>query len=295
MIAITVRTLLHAALGAGVVLAAVPQARAVGPQGTYSDWWLPDQPAEGFFNLDGYIQPLNEPTVGPGQVPFAYFYSSQFGIVTGDGGYIGIQKDANGKRAIFSIWGASAANCADVPGAICRPFTGEGDGYQTMVPYAWVPGHRYRTRVWVQGSDADGDWWVGELGDVTAGTAEVVGYIRVPHAYQWLKSYVINWVEWYAPQAASCDQLPESTVLFRTAGRQRRWRPRGRAEQPLRHRCVPVEHRHAQRLGAASQWRPRPPLRRRLRALKALATDVFEAPPFSTPRPGAAAVPARAR
>lgn len=214
MIAITVRTLLHAALGAGVVLAAVPHARAVGPQGTYSDWWLPDQPAEGFFNLDGYIQPLNEPTVGPGQVPFAYFYSSQFGIVTGDGGYIGIQKDANGKRAIFSIWGASAANCADVPGAICRPFTGEGDGYQTMVPYAWVPGHRYRTRVWVQGSDAAGDWWVGELGDVTTGTAQVVGYIRVPHAYQWLKSYVINWVEWYAPQAASCDQLPESTVLF---------------------------------------------------------------------------------
>jgi hypothetical protein len=122
-------------------------ASAVGPQGTYTDWWLPNLPAEGFFNIDGYITPVNEPTVGPGQVQFAYFYSSQFGIVDGDGGYIGIQTDGNGKRAIFSIWGANGAQCADVAGAICQPFTGEGDGYQTLVPYEWVPGHRYRTRV----------------------------------------------------------------------------------------------------------------------------------------------------
>jgi hypothetical protein len=189
-------------------------ASAVGPQGTYTDWWLPNLPAEGFFTIDGYITPVNEPTVGPGQVQFAYFYSSQFGIVDGDGGYIGIQTDGNGKRAIFSIWGANGAQCADVAGAICQPFTGEGDGYQTLVPYEWVPGHRYRTRVWALDSDADGDWWVGEVADLTAGTAQVVGYIRVPPVYQWLKSYIINWVEWYAPQAETCDQLPESAVLF---------------------------------------------------------------------------------
>lgn len=215
MARVRIRTAACAALVAGFAAAgAGTRASAVGPQGTYSDWWLPDQPPEGFFNLDGFISPANEPTVGPGQVQLAYFYSSQFGIVDGDGGYIGIQKDANGKRAIFSIWGANAARCADAAGAICRPFTGEGDGYQTMVPYAWSPGHRYRTRVWAVDSDAAGDWWVGELADLTAGTAQVVGYIRVPLGYRWLKNYVINWVEWYAPQAANCDQLPSSAVYF---------------------------------------------------------------------------------
>lgn len=204
----------RAAVCACIVAGFASAAFAVGPQGTYSDWWLPNPPSEGFFNLDGFITPANEPAVGPGQVQFAYFYSSQFGMVDGDGGYIGLQSDANGKRAIFSIWGANAASCADVAGAICRPFTGEGDGFQTMVPYAWVPGHRYRTRVWVLDTDASGDWWVGEVADLTDNTAQVVGYIRVPLVYQWLKSYVINWVEWYAPQAPTCAQLPQSAVYF---------------------------------------------------------------------------------
>src|SRR4030095_6485227 len=77
-------------------------------RGTYSDWWLPTEPVysngkRGYYNKDIVLFPGNDP--GPGQ---SYFYSHQLGIVDGDGGYIGIQSDANGKRAIFSLWQATA-------------------------------------------------------------------------------------------------------------------------------------------------------------------------------------------
>lgn len=197
-----------------VIAASAESARAAGIEGTYTDWIFANMPAEGFFNIDGYITPKNDPTPDSGQVQPAYFYSMQFGIVTGDGGYIGIQKDADGKRAIFSIWGATAATCSTEPGALCRPFTGEGDGYQTIIPYQWVAGHTYRTRVWALSTDADGDWWIGEIMDQNTGVASVVGTIRVPLGYQWLSYYTINWVEWYAPRPPSCDSVPESVVFF---------------------------------------------------------------------------------
>src|SRR5947207_4890870 len=74
---------------------------AVGPHGTYSDWSLP---GSGYYNIDTPIFPSNDPRPAPGQVSQAYFYSAQFGFVHGPGGYIGIQTDGRGKRAIFSIW-----------------------------------------------------------------------------------------------------------------------------------------------------------------------------------------------
>ena len=211
---------------AGLILVAswfalAPAVAGVGTQGTYSDWIFPDMPAGGFQEIEDMIYPANDPAAKPGQVAQAYFYSSQFGIVSGDGGYIGIQTDTGNspapKKAIFSIWGANAARCSTVEGALCQPFTGEGDGYQTLIPYEWVAGHQYRTRVRALDSDAGGDWWVGEITDETTGDTQIVGYIRVPSVYEGLSYYVINWVEWYAPQAETCDQLPSSTVYFSPA------------------------------------------------------------------------------
>src|SRR5690242_17244681 len=112
-----------------------PAFAAVRPQGTYSDWALP---GSGYYNIDTPIFPSNDPRPAPGQQNQAYFYSSQFGFTNGPGGYVGIQTDANGKRAVFSIWDANGVSCSSVRGAICQRFTGEGDGYQTMIPYNWV-------------------------------------------------------------------------------------------------------------------------------------------------------------
>lgn len=210
---ITTRMAMGVAL-AGLLDAGPAWAQVI-PGGTYSEWTVPNQPADGFFNIDTTIFPSNEPAPGPGQVQPWLFYSSQFGIVgSGVGGYIGIQKDPNGKRAIFSIWNANGAQCAPLPGALCRPFTGEGDGYQTLVPYNWVAGRHYRTRVWVLSSDASGEWWIGEVKDETTGIAQVIGYIRVPSHWKWLDGYVVNWAEWYGPKPATCSQVPRWMVYF---------------------------------------------------------------------------------
>jgi hypothetical protein len=189
------------------------------PQGTYTDftYWA-NYPSSGYFNFDKLMYVANDPKPRIGQVTQAYFYSHQFGSVGGDGGYIGIQTDGNGKRAIFSWWAAIGASCSPQPGAICRPFSGEGTGYQTMIPYSWQVGHYYRTRVWIVSQNNTAETWVGAVQDRgtnnTAGTEVVIGYITVPRSFGYLSYVSVNWVEWYAPRAANCDQLPYSSVTF---------------------------------------------------------------------------------
>ncbi len=178
--------------------------------GTYSDWLLPPEPTNpggtrGYYNQDIVVFAGNDP--GPSQ---SYFYSHQFGLVGGDGGYIGIQSDGNGKRAIFSIWQATAAYG---PG-IARPFSGEGEGYQTIIPYNWVPGHYYRLRVWTTGVDDVGTWWCGWIKDNSTGVENWIGCIRVPYWWHWLSSYSITWIEDYGPQHPNCDAVPYAVVYF---------------------------------------------------------------------------------
>lgn len=83
--------------------------------------------------------------------------------------------DVNGKRAIFSIWNAYGAQCSSVPGAICQPFTGQGDGYQTLIPYNWVVSHHYYVYVY---ADSPG-WLGGWVYDQELGTWTLIGAIQV--------------------------------------------------------------------------------------------------------------------
>ena len=199
-------------IGAGDELAfATSPSAPISPQGTYSDWSLP---GNDYYNIDTPIVPVNDPRPSRGQVNQAYFYASQFGFTGGPGGYAGIQTDANGKRAIFSIWDADQALCSGVAGAICQPFGGEGVGYQTMIPYPWTARHAYRTRVWALNKDASGEWWLGAILDDTLGTEAIIGSIHVPTGRGRLSGTIYTWVEWYAPQASNCTQLPLSLVFF---------------------------------------------------------------------------------
>lgn len=213
----TIRRALYAGLVVCVSVSSMAQAQ-IRPRQTYSDWLLPNPPSEGFSDANSRFHPSNNPIAGPGEVDPWYFYSWQFGFVNGDGGYIGIQKDPGlppaSKKAIFSIWGANAANCSPVEGAICQPFSGEGEGYQTLIPYNWVAGHRFRVRVREVRSDSGGHWWKGDITDLTTGVTKMIGEIRVPLSYQRLRAWSVNWVEWYGPEADTCGQLPESTVYF---------------------------------------------------------------------------------
>lgn len=201
-------------------LAADSAGAQVGIQGTYSWWTFQNPPAAGFITAESRISPSNVPAAGPGQVPPWLYYSWYFTLVDGDGAYIGIQKDPQvppaNKKAIFSMWGATAAICSPVEGAICQPFTGEGEGYQTLIPYNWVAGHRYRVRVRQISTGSAGDWWAGQIKDETTGVTTLIGKIRVPPVYRRINSWSVHFVEWYGPRPDTCGELPESTVyVFR--------------------------------------------------------------------------------
>lgn len=189
-------------------LYAIP-AHATTQQGTYSNWRAPaGAPAGGWEGIGEYVYPVNDPKPTAGQAPQAYFYSNQFGVST-TGGYVGIQTDINGKRAIFSLWGATSATCSPVPGAICQPFGGEGTGYQTLIPYAWQAGVRYFT--YVSRDPNQCNKWNGSISDGSTTTA--IGSIVVPGCGG-ITDGNSTWVEWYAANPADCSGYPSADVYF---------------------------------------------------------------------------------
>jgi hypothetical protein len=51
------------------------------------------------------------------------------------GGHIGLQKDNNGERVLFSLWGADNCVASTVAGSLCEFFKEVGTGYHAAVPY----------------------------------------------------------------------------------------------------------------------------------------------------------------
>lgn len=198
----------------GLVIAAVSltaePAFAVKTGGTYS-WW--DMPSGPHYNLDSHIFVGNN--IEPGQPYLGWFFSHQFWPANGSpGGYIGIQVDSR-KKAIFSWWGAVGSRCSTVVGAECGPFSGEGSGQRTLIPYNWKTGVDYRARVWIESTLADGRaWWIGAIADMSTNVETVIGRILVPATYGWLDSGV-NWTEDYGPDKPSCANYVQAVVFFR--------------------------------------------------------------------------------
>lgn len=195
-----------------------PAAAQAEPRGTYSDWTQTASPSEGFYNLDIAVYPANEPDVAHHGV----YYVHQFALRQGSGGFVGLQTDRNGKRAIFAIWDALEAKG---PGAgrpcsrLSPPCAGafdqaEGLGYQAKVPYAWKPGHYYRYRVWTTSADQGGTWWGGWILDDTEKTETLIGLIRVPKAWRWLDGASITYIDYFDAKAKVCSELGHGVVYF---------------------------------------------------------------------------------
>ncbi len=111
-----------------------------------------------------------------------------------------------------------------------------------MIPYKWVAGHSYRTRVWAVRTDASGEWWLGAIIDDTLGTEAIIGSIRVPIGRGRLSGHITTWTEWYGAEVATCNQLPISVVFFGPpranggtvyAGSPRNWFGRGLGRSSL--------------------------------------------------------------
>jgi len=179
--------------------------------GTYTDLIWP-------ATNDGYdsFEHVVKPEVDPGQ-DYGYFWAHQFGLIGGDGGYLGLQTKGprpdgtTGKVAIFSIW---KAIFAEGPG-FARPFGGEGEGYQTIIPFEWTAGRNYRLRVEFGGTNVRGDQWAAWVRDESTQQEELIGTITVPADWGKLADFSILWTERYSgPSIVTCNDVGYSKVLF---------------------------------------------------------------------------------
>ena len=189
--------------------------RVAAPCGTYTHLHWPSRVFgfTGFHTFEWEVTP--ELDTGHG-----YFWAHQFAFRRSGnpprGGYAGLQ--ANGaypggpaKVAIFSIWDALDASGAGV----ARPFGGEGEGYQTLVPFEWVAGHTYRLRVEaVDASADDGSWWRANVGDVERDDRCEIGRILVPRAWQRLDTWSVVWTEFFSPAITDCAQMECASAVW---------------------------------------------------------------------------------
>lgn len=172
------------------------------PTGTYTDWRWPPNP-DGYTRFDWTLTPERDPS------PDGYFWSHQFGLVGGEGGYAGLQtmgSNPTGKIAIFSIWGAESATGPAMAGA----FGGEGTGQTVRIPYRWRPGAAYRLSVCAD----DAATWTAVIADAVTGEEHLIGHIRVPRHWGGLSDFSIMWTERYAGALRSCADIRRSSARF---------------------------------------------------------------------------------
>lgn len=204
-----------------LVLAALPLVcmgdHRHGPTGTYTEWIWPDPPAgkggkTGFLNFEHRLTPEVDP--GP---DVGYFWAHQVQFVEGDTAYFGLQTlgrhpdGSEGKVAIFSIWNALAARG---PG-LARPFDGEGEGYQTVIPFDWKANRTYRLRIFQSGGTRLGTEWTATVREDPQGRERVIGTITGPKNWHRLGNWSVMWSERYTgPDIHTCADVGYSCVRF---------------------------------------------------------------------------------
>ncbi len=219
----------------------------------------------GYYNLDFFIAvtkdpgnaldqyPIPQDVKGPDSV-LGYYWANQFAFMggrdNGVDGYIGIQTVGNistfdpanpnapdpsrsvkkTKIAIFSIWDALDGR----PGpanSYCAPFCHEGSGWSCRVEYPWREGVKYCLRIW-ELLDAEKpnepEWWRGAIIDTATNQEAIIGDIRVPAEWSWLRKDASCFTECYSsivkqeigdedhdkPNPRVCQYMPKAEVLI---------------------------------------------------------------------------------
>lgn len=206
---------------------------AIAPTTTYSFWTSPtttNNPGSNWNAVGQYIIPANEPTPTAGQLAPGWFLAYQFNVGAYAGGtprsaYIGIQKDVNGERAIFSLWGAAGAWCSAVPGATCGTFTNEGTGMTVRIPYEQNPNESlfvYATKdyqnpnLWhgyVQRNGVSSH--IGSLlSSDPAGATYIKSSNNLPPGSTAGSASFTEWIGQQSPPPAACTSLPDVAAWY---------------------------------------------------------------------------------
>ncbi len=179
-------------------------------------WYTFHQPGP-FSDQEIFVKWNNDPVLKPNiGVYSAFFFKFQNGV----GGYVGTQKDRDGKKAIFSIWDSGSSPTAlpvTSPGN-CRRFSHEGPGTSCIVPYSWVVGHEYLVKVSYKRRGTNADEWEGTIVDATSGVKTSIGTIALKDSggYGQLNNNPAGFLEHYGSSVVdSCATLPYAQVTWR--------------------------------------------------------------------------------
>jgi hypothetical protein len=139
------------------------------------------------------------------------FWSNQFSLLGGQGGYTGMQSNGGDKRMfLFSLWDATEAKPGS-PGSYCLNFGGEGVGKSCRMAHAWQAGHKYRFHL-----AFEGDRWLGvTVTDMTTNQSFKLGSIRAK-ADKISPKGMVDWTEYFewSEATSECNNQPYTSALF---------------------------------------------------------------------------------
>lgn len=139
------------------------------------------------------------------------FWSNQFSLVGGQGGYTGMQSNGGEKRMfLFSLWNATEAKPGS-SGSYCLDFGGEGVGKSCRMAHEWQAGHTYRFYL-----AFEGDQWLGvTVTDMATHQSFKLGSIRA-NANDISPRGMVDWTEYFEWNAANsaCNNQPYSRAVF---------------------------------------------------------------------------------
>lgn len=129
-------------------------------------------------------------------------------------GYMGLQKDKDGKKAIFSIWDKPNAASATPLVNWCQRFGHEGTGAQCIIPFDWKAGREYKIRIWKineSGAEKWGAWVI----DYATGEETLIGVIGLK-GYGGLKAVSLANIENYGQAGnLNCNQFKDFSVTWK--------------------------------------------------------------------------------
>lgn len=187
------------------------------PKGPVTDYYLPQSTP-----VTKVEYGLNVESLPSGQ---NFFYSNQFGILGGDGGYIGLQANGSrvngttGQTAVFSIFGAGiqanpSNNCSvESPDQNFDGYIGQ-QGTSCRIPFVLTPNTIYSLVVERTSNEVTGAWWTGTIINQTTKVSTTIASIKVYSTWTTLKSWTAQWTEYFGELPSTCANLPYSKVRF---------------------------------------------------------------------------------
>ncbi|MBF0162202.1 MAG: DUF3472 domain-containing protein [Magnetococcales bacterium] len=175
-------------------------------------------PVDGpFSNMDIHLtwREVSQPPPGLGYYAMFAFYFQNRAV-----GYTGLQWDAAGKKAIFSVWDREQSGVAGgtVPEGQCKRFGHEGRGSQCIMPYDWKTGREYLLTVKTVQRTETGERWHAVVRDLITGQEREIGTIELKESagYGRLTGKGVNVLEYYGhAQLNDCRDLPVVVLNWR--------------------------------------------------------------------------------